>query len=137
MNDFRLDNEPKIKPGFKAPDAYFDSFTDRLMQQLPQQEEPKVLPLYKRKPVWLSAAASFAILLTLGIFFNTNTNTATPQPDDADIESYLVYHANINSYDLMQDLDSQDIAELEQSIPVSDEAIEEYLSDEETMYLNE
>lgn len=133
MNDFRLDKEPKITAGFKVPDAYFDSFTERLMQQLPQQEV-RVIPLYKRKPVWLSAAASFIIMFMLGIFFTTNT--ATPQPDDAEIESYLTYHAGMSSYDLMQHLDTQDIAELEQSIPVSDEAIEEYLSDE-SIDLNE
>jgi uncharacterized membrane protein affecting hemolysin expression len=134
MNDLRLDTDPKIASGFKAPDSYFDSFTDRLMQQLPQQEA-KVVPLYRRKPVWLSAAASFAIMLTAGIYFTINT--ATPMEPDADaIENYLVYQANINTDDLMQNLDSQDIAELEQSIPVSNEAIEEYLSDE-NIYLNE
>ncbi len=134
MNDLRLDTDPKIASGFKAPDAYFDSFTDRLMQQLPHQEEARVIPLYRRKPVWLSAAASFAVMLTAGIFFMTTR--VTPEPDDAAIENYLVYQANINTYDLIQDLDSQDIAELEQTIPVSDEAIEEYLSDE-IMDLNE
>ncbi|AWH85745.1 hypothetical protein HYN59_11775 [Flavobacterium album] len=133
MNNFRLDKEPKITSGYKAPDGYFDSFTERLMQQLPQQEA-KVIPLYKRKPVWLSVAASFIIMLTLGVFLTTNTST--PQPDDEAIESYLAYQTNINSYDLMQHLDTQDIAELEQSIPVSDEAIEEYLSDE-SIDLNE
>ncbi|MGQ2984202.1 hypothetical protein [Flavobacterium sp.] len=137
MSDFRLDNEPKITTGFKAPDAYFDHFADRLMEQLQEREEPKVIPLYKRRPVWLSAAASVAILVGAGIFLMTNTGTAAAQPDDAAIEHYLVYQANINSYDLMQNLDTDDLAEMEQSIAVSDEAIEEYLYDKTIEDLNE
>lgn len=138
MSDFRFDNEPRIKSGYKAPDAYFERFADRLTKQLPEREEPKVIPLYKKKPVWLSAAASFAILLATGIFLTTNTGTPQEaQPDNSAIENYLVYQANINSYDLMQHLDTEDLAELEESIPVSDEAIEEYLYDKTIEDLNE
>tara|TARA_B100001105_G_C22312758_1_gene408872 strand:+ start:214 stop:627 length:414 start_codon:yes stop_codon:yes gene_type:complete len=137
MSDFRLDNEHKITSGFKVPDSYFESFTERLIEQLPEHEEPRVIPLYKRKPVWMSMAASFVILLATGIFLTTNTSiNDIAQPDNAAIEHYLVYQANINSYDLMQNLNTQDLAEMEQSIPVSDEAIEEYLYDE-TIDLNE
>lgn len=128
MEHFNLDNTPKIKPGFKAPEGYFDTLTDKLMQQLPQQEI-KVVPLYNRKRVWISAvAAVFVVITGLGIFFKMNTETTVP--DDAAIENYLVYQSGLSSYDLMQALDEQDIAELENSITVSDEAIEDYLSKE-------
>jgi len=135
MNDFKLDNGPKIPSGFKAPEGYFESFTERMMEKLPVQEDVKVIPIYKRKPVWLSVAASFAILLGLGVFYTLNTAT-TEQPDAAAIENYLVYQANMNSYELMQVLDHQDINELEQSIAVNEEAIEDYLNDE-NIYLYE
>lgn len=134
MKDFKLDTHPKIKPGFKAPDAYFDSFTDGLMQQLPANKEVKVVPLYKRKPVWLSAAASFIVMLSVGSYFLLKPETQ--QPDAAAIENYLMYQAGINSYDLSQNLDQQDIKELEQSIVISDDAIEDYITNE-TLYLNE
>ena len=135
MNDFKLNNGPKITPGFTIPDTYFESFTNRLMQQLPKQEV-KVVPLYKRKPVWFSAAAGFVIMATLGVFYTTITSTAPSQPDDAAIENYLVYQANVNSYDLMQNLDQQDIDELEKSIVINDDAIKDYLTNED-VYLNE
>lgn len=131
MNDFKLHEGGKINPGFTTPNGYFEDFTKRLMQQLPKPEV-KVVPLYKRKPVWLSAAAAFIIMLTLGIFFTTATSTATAQPDQAAIENYLVYQTNLNSYDLMQHLDQEDINELEQQIVVSDDAIEDYLDNENT-----
>lgn len=131
MNDFKLNEGGKIIPGFTTPDGYFEDFTERLMQQLPEPEV-KVVPLYKRKPVWLSAAAAFIIMLTLGIFFTTATGTATTQPDQAAIENYLVYQTNLNSYDLIQHLDQEDINELEQQIVISDDAIEDYLDNENT-----
>jgi len=135
MNDFKLNEGRKITPGFTTPENYFESFTNRLMQQLPVQEV-KVVPLYKRKPVWLSAAAGFIIMATLGVFYNTTTATIAPQPDDAAIENYLVYQANVNSYDLMQHLDQKDIDELEKSIVINDDAIKDYLANED-VYINE
>jgi hypothetical protein len=124
MKPFNLDNEPKIKSGFTAPEGYFDSFTDRIMQQLPAQETP-VIPLYRRAKVWLSGVAAVLVLaLGLTVYFKTGT---TKQPDDSAIENYLVYQSGLNSYDLIQNLDQQDIKELEQSIAINDDAIADYL----------
>ena len=135
MEQFNLDNRPKINPGFKVPENYFDNLADRVMQQLPQQEV-KVVPLYRRTPVWMSAvAAVFVLLFGISLFLQTNTTT-TPQPDDTAIENYLVYQSNINQYDLMQALDDQDIAELESSMAINDEAIEDYLNSQ-NIYINE
>jgi hypothetical protein len=135
MEYFNLENRPKIKQGFKVPENYFETFTDKLMQQLPEHEV-KVVPLFKRKPVWMTAiAAVFVIALTLGIFFQMNTETVVAD-DTAAIENYLVYNTNLTSYDYMQMLDEQDIAELESSVTLSDEAIEDYLSTE-NIYINE
>jgi len=135
MKDFKLDNGPRISSGFKAPEGYFESFTERMMEKLPVQEDIRVIPLFKRKPVWLSVAASAAILVGLSVYYTLNTTT-TEQPDAAAIENYLVYQANMNSYELMQLLDQQDINELEQSIAVNEEAIEDYLN-YENIYLYE
>ena len=128
MKQFSLDNEPKIKPGFKAPDGYFDSFTERLMEQLPEREV-KVMPLYRKVKAWVAGVAAVVVMaLGLTVYFNSATRVA--QPDDTAIENYLVYQAGLNSYDLIQNLDETDIKELEQSVAVSDEAIEDYLYNE-------
>lgn len=124
MKPFNLDNEPKIKSGFTAPEGYFDSFTDRIMQHLPAQETT-IIPLYRRAKVWLSGVAAVLVLaLGLTVYFKTGT---TKQPDDSAIENYLVYQSGLNSYDLIQNLDQQDIKELEQSIAINDDAIADYL----------
>lgn len=132
MNNFKLSQEDKIAPGFTTPDNYFANFSTTLLQQLPQQKV-RVLPLYKSKPVWLSIAAAFIILLTLGLFFTTTTYTA--QPDDTAIENYLVYNTNVNSYDLIEHLDEQDIEELEASITLNDEALNDYLTEDDIYFI--
>ncbi len=139
MKKFKLDNEPKIKSGFKAPDDYFSNLTDTVLQKLPQQET-KVVPLYRKKPVWLSAVAVFIMLIGVSLFLKLNTTTV--QPDAATIENYLVYQSSISEYDLYQKLDATDIQELEQSIAVnnvSNEAIEDYISTQSNydIYLTE
>ncbi len=139
MKNFKLDSEPKIKSGFKAPEDYFSTFTDSVLQQLPEQQ-PKVIPLYRRKPVWLSAAAVFILLIGVSLYFQLYT--APAQPDIATIENYLIYQSNISEYDLYQKFDDSDIKELEQSIAishVSDEAIEDYISTQNNydIYLTE
>lgn len=126
MNDFKLDSEPRIKSGFKAPDAYFESFADRVMLSLPLKEV-KVVPLYKRRPVWVTSIAA-VFVLSLSLIF-TRKDTVVQMPDNAAIENYLLYQANIGSYDLSQNLSEKQINDLdEKSIVVSDEAIEEYLA---------
>lgn len=126
MNDFKLDSEPRIKSGFKAPDAYFESFADRVMLSLPLKEV-KVVPLYIRRPVWVTSIAA-VFVLSLSLVF-TRKDTVVQMPDNAAIENYLLYQANIGSYDLSQNLSQKQINDLdEKSIVVSDEAIEEYLA---------
>jgi hypothetical protein len=132
MNDFKLDKGQKISTGFTTPNDYFDNFTNAIMGQLPVREV-KIVPLYKRKPVWLSAAAGFIVIAGLSVLYTTDMAS---QPDDAAIENYLVYQANVNSYDLMQNLDQNDIDELEKSIVINDEQIRDYLVDED-VYINE
>jgi hypothetical protein len=127
MKDFKLNSEPKIKSGFLTPDNYFDSFADRIMLDLPKKEV-KVVPLYRRKPVWVTSVAA-VFVLSLSLIF-TKEDTSVKAPDAATIESYLVYQADISSYDLLENLDQSDLSELEQSFVISDEAIEQYLSDE-------
>ncbi|WP_116788015.1 hypothetical protein [Flavobacterium psychrotrophum] len=129
MKDFKIDEEDKMKTGFRVPEGYFDVFTERMMTQIAEQPEPKVLPLYRHMPVWFSAAAAFILLLGAGWFFMLN-NQKTAQPDDVTIENYLVYNSNVSTYDLTQQLNEQDIKQLESSLTINDDAVEDYLLDE-------
>ncbi len=136
MKPFDIDKEPKIKSGFTTPESYFDGFTEKLMLQLPAQEI-KVIPLYKRTSVWISSIAA-VIIIAIAITVVLKNQQPALQPDDNAIESYLVYQADINNYEIIQSLDQTDINELEASITVSEEAIENYFSNENyEIYINE
>lgn len=126
MKPFKLDNEPRLNAGFKVPEGYFESLEDRVMEQL-SLPEPKVIPLYRRRPVWASVAAAVVVMVGAGLFYLNNS--ATPA-DESAIENYLVYQGNISSYDIIQNLDDSDINALEKSMAVSDDAVIDYLDNE-------
>ena len=48
MKTFKLENEPKIESGFKTPDHYFEDFSAKIMQQLPENE-PKVISIFQKR----------------------------------------------------------------------------------------
>ncbi|AOC95919.1 hypothetical protein BB050_02825 [Flavobacterium anhuiense] len=126
MKTFKLENEPKIKSGFKAPENYFDDFSEKVLQQL-NEKEVKVIPFYKRKKtLWMAAAAvvGFAILIPAINNYRANSTDL----DEATLENYLSYHSNISQYDLIQKLDDSDIENLGNDVTLEDETLEDILA---------
>lgn len=130
MKEFKLENSPKIQSGFKAPDDYFETFAQNLMQKLPQ-EETKVISIFqKRKIIIMLAAAVIAIALIIPVI-----NAPTPlskEIDGATLENYLSYQTNINQYDLINALDEEDINTIKTNVAIEnntadDNAIEDIL----------
>lgn len=70
-----LDKFDKSKKPFKVPENYFENFNNRIMDQLPSKEEPKVkiVPLWRKVLPWTAAAAAIVgILFTVGVFDKNN-----------------------------------------------------------------
>ena len=126
MKTFKLENEPKIETGFKTPDDYFENFSVKMMEQLPASE-PKVIYIFqKRKNIILMVAAVLVIALMIP---NLNYTTASSQAlDRIALENYINYQSNVNQYDLMRVLETKDITNMNTSIVLEDEAIEDVLS---------
>lgn len=125
MKTFKLENEPKIKSGFIVPEQYFDDFSKKVLSQLPEKNT-KVIPLFqKRKTVFLAAAAVLVVGLLLPIYnqFTTNSN----EIDITTLENHLTYQSNLNSYDLISELDDEDLTKLGTTIGLKDETIEDIL----------
>jgi len=127
MKAFKLENEPKIKTGFKTPDHYFDTLSAKVLQQINDEKEVKVIPIYKRKKV-LSLAAAAAIVIALTIPIVNNYNATSKELDEATLETYLSYQSNLNQYDLMKELDTKDIDKLNKSVALEQETLEDILS---------
>ncbi|MGK4568655.1 hypothetical protein [Flavobacterium sp. 3HN19-14] len=128
MKDFKLDDHPKIKSGFTAPEGYFDDFNDKIMSQLPASE-PKVISIFARRKNWITAAAAVLVLgLMLPVYNHYQKNTELL--DSVSLENYLSEESDISQYDLVNLLDKQDIENIDINLPVDDKTIEDVLTNE-------
>jgi len=125
METFKLENEPKIKPGFKTPDHYFDDFSAKVLQQI-NEREVKVIPIYKRKKViaMIAAAVIFIALMIPAV----NNYNKSKELDEATLETYLSYQSGINQYDLIRELDTKDIEAINKNVVLEQETLEDVLS---------
>jgi hypothetical protein len=126
MKAFNLENEPKIKSGFKTPDHYFDDLSARVLLQI-NEKEVKVIPIYRRKKV-LSLVAAAAIVIALMIPVVNNYNATSKDLDEATLETYLSYQSNLNQYDLAKELDTKDIEKIGKGVALEQETLEDILS---------
>ncbi|OMQ11809.1 hypothetical protein [[Flexibacter] sp. ATCC 35103] len=127
MKAFKLENEPKITTGFKTPEHYFDNFSAKVLQQVNEEKEVKVIPIYKRKKV-LSLLAAAVVVIALMIPIINNYNNTSKDLDEDTLETYLSYQSNLNQYDLIQKLDTKDIQELSKNVAIEDETLEDILA---------
>ena len=125
MKTFKLENEPKIESGFIVPEQYFDDFSKKVLSQLPEKNT-KVIPLFqKRKTVFLAAAAVLVVGLLLPIYNQFTTNS--DEIDITTLENHLTYQSNLNFYDLISELDDEDLTKLGTTIGLKDETIVDIL----------
>ena len=126
MKTFKLENEPKIQTGFKIPENYFDDLSIKIMEQLPASE-PKVISIFKkRKSLILMAAAILILALMIPIL--NNLSTTKKELDSTTLENYITYQSNVNQYDLITVLETEDITNMNTSIVLEDQAVEDVLS---------
>ena len=127
MKAFKLENEPKISTGFKTPENYFDDFSTKILQQVNEEKETKVIPIYKRKKV-LSFLAAAVVVIALMIPVVNNYNNTSKELDEDTLETYLSYQSNLNQYDLIKELDSKDIDKLGKGVALEQETLEDILA---------
>ena len=125
MKEFKLDNNPKICPGFSVPENYFENFSSKLLQELPKNE-PKVISIYQKKKKLLFAVAA-VLILALSIPIYNALISSNNELDNTSIENYLTYQPNITQYDLISELEDEDLLTLNESSPADNTIIEEHL----------
>jgi hypothetical protein len=126
MNDFRLDNEPKIKSGFQIPENYFETFSEKVMLQLPEQE-PKVISIFQRRRTWIMAVAA-VLVIALSIPIYNNLSTGSTEVDVVTLENYITEQSTINQYDLISVLEADDIENIKIDSNLEDKTIEDILT---------
>jgi len=125
MKTFKLDNEPKIKPGFIVPENYFENFSAKMMKQIPV-EEPKVISILQRRKKWIYAAAAIFIF-ALSIPIYNNYFLRSTEIEDLTLENYITYQSNLSSVDLTNLLDREDIKSISIDLNIDDKSIENEL----------
>ena len=127
MKTFKLEEETKIATGFKTPEHYFDTLSAKVLQQINEQKEVKVIPIYRRKKVLFIVAAAVVVIAFMIPVVNNYNNTSKDLDEDT-LETYLSYQSNLNQYDLIQKLDTKDIQALSQNVAIEDETLEDILA---------
>ena len=126
MKKFNLENIPKTTSGFIVPDNYFEDFSKNVLSQL-SDETKRVIPLYKQKSKLIMAVAA---ILVIGLFIPIFNQLSKPSEelDLTTLENHLSYQTNINQYDLISELDEDDLNKMGATIQLNDQIIEEHLS---------
>lgn len=125
MKTFNIENEPKIKTGFTIPENYFEDFSEKMRQQLPEKES-KVISLFARSKTWMYAAAAVVVLgLTVPVY--NLFNSQSTEIDDTTLENYITYHSSFSDVDLVNLLDEKDIQKMNVDYNIEDKTIENEL----------
>jgi hypothetical protein len=127
MKAFKLKNKRKVVSGFNTPEKYFENFSEKVIQQLLEKDTNMIYFFKNNKRIFLAIAAILILALFVP-FFNTRTNNvSTDVIDTSVLENYLSYESNINQYDLINDLEYNDIDNIKTTVALEDATIEEIL----------
>lgn len=125
MNNFKLDTNEKITSGFKIPEDYFETFSEKVLYQLPS-EEPKVISFYaKYSRIFYVAAAIIVLALSIPIANQLQNNSDEMASNE--IENYLTQHSTLSDDDIVNLLDTEDIENIKIDNKIENEALEEVL----------
>ena len=126
MNDFKLDNMPKMSSGFTIPDGYFDTFSEKILEKTSSQQKVKVLSISKSKPSWYYAVAAIVtLMITIPLYSKYATNSQ--QIDSTTLENYLACQSGISEEEIVDLLEQEDINKIKIDINVDNQTIEETL----------
>lgn len=126
MNDFKLDNEPKITSGFSIPDGYFDTFSEKILAQIPIHE-PKVISIFNITKTWYFVAAAIVIVM-LSIPLYLKYSIKNQELDATTIENYIAYDSSISEDEIVDLLDKEDLVKMKIEFNLQEEDLEDILS---------
>jgi hypothetical protein len=126
MKEIKMETNEKITSGFKTPEGYWDDFSEKVMQQLPNNE-PKIISFYSSRKKWMySTAAILVIALSLPII--NHLQNKEEELSSSEIENYLTMNKSVSDDEIVNLLEQEDIDNLKISTPITKEAIEDELS---------
>ncbi|WP_335964497.1 hypothetical protein [Galbibacter sp. PAP.153] len=113
--------------GFKAPEGYFNSLESKILKATVQKAKTKVVNL-----TWLYSAAAIAAVFVIGFFIETDIRPANTTIDNlaiSEIDNYLEEgYLHLNSYDIVETFNDVPLDEIQITESLSEDEIIDYLS---------
>lgn len=138
MKTLNIQNAPKIETGFVTPENYFENFSSKIMLEINQEKEPKIIPFYTKRKVWIYAVAAIFVLGLMIPLYNYSENSFS-KIDDISLENYIVSSSSITEDYYAYELDKEDIKKINIQLNIEDKTIENELTnnaDLEQYFLN-
>ena len=126
MKDFKLDSSEKITTGFQIPEGYWDAFSEKVMQRIPQ-EEPIVISFYARNKRWIYSAAA-VLILALSLPIVNQLQNKEQELSSIEIENYLTQNKSVSDDEIVNMLEQEDIDNLRVTTPITKDVLEDELS---------
>lgn len=127
MTDFKLNNDPKIEPGFNIPENYFDTLSENIFSQLPSKEIKKIGFTEKLNIALLPIAAILIIALCLNIY--NRLQIQNQNIESQAIVNYIASESEIPSYEIISLLNEDDIQKMKIDLDIENKIIEDELVD--------
>ncbi|MNR31186.1 hypothetical protein D3C85_1486830 [compost metagenome] len=74
----------------------------------------------------MAVAAILVVAMMIPIYTLFSTNSK--ELDESTLENYITYQSSMNQYDLISELEAEDINRIKTTIPLEDETIEDILT---------
>ena len=125
MKKIDLNTHPKIESGFQIPADYFESLEDRILTQVSEKKDSKIISLWQKKSLWFSSIAA-TLLLTTGVWYYLQQTKLSYQTTT---QEYLAYDSEVGLEDIATHLTDEDIRDLELELAISDASSEQFIND--------
>ncbi len=125
MNEFKLNKKPKLKAGFRTPEGYFEAVSDKIFEKATRKTNP--ISVFRMSERWKMAAAA---ILVIGVFvpvYMTLSKNAF-EAEAPTIENYIINNTNINQYDLINELESEEIENINVNLNIDGENMDAILT---------
>ena len=130
MNNFNINTEPKITPGFTIPDHYFETLSQKLKPKLVPAEF-KIISLSERikqnKKRIISIAA--ILIISISVVFYQQYQIQSDKKYTAELENYITNRLNYSDDEIVNLLTVDEIAAIKIESTLNAETIENQLLD--------
>ena len=130
MNNFKLDTHPKITSGFIIPENYFETLEANIQNKL-ATDAPKVISLKSRilnNKTWFTSVAA-ALVISISLLLYVNYQNQNQHQYTAELENYITNHPNYSDDEIVNLLETDQIANIKFNLELNKTAIENQLLD--------